>query len=284
MPPFGLPWPTGSQDLKGALVWVVLSLLGLVAVDTLLALFFVRRSNKGHWFALHAAANLFVVALSAPDVLYTVRDPAVALSLASCDDRPLACNDVATSLVWAVHLYHIMAYRKIPWDDWFHHIVFCGTIIPLHFMWCWGVWANLLSFFISGLPGGIDYFLLALVKTGFLDSMTEKKVNVSLNMWIRSPGLVVTCCLAYVAFLYGDHELSWPPLTLGLLVVFFNGQYYAERVVGSCHVNQYKRKASGKTAGRRAADFFAPGNLREIECYEDIPLPQRAWEAVRGGS
>eukprot|EP01062_Namystynia_karyoxenos_P016293 TRINITY_DN15940_c0_g5_i1.p1 TRINITY_DN15940_c0_g5~~TRINITY_DN15940_c0_g5_i1.p1 ORF type:complete len:308 (+),score=81.78 TRINITY_DN15940_c0_g5_i1:78-926(+) len=280
-----LPWPKASLDIPGALVWVFITLAALVVVDTVLALAFVRRTNKGHWFMLHAIANAWVVVLSVPDVWYTLRDPVMGLSPRSCDDRPLACNDVATCTIWAVHLYHILAYSKLPWDDWFHHLVFCGTIIPMHFMWSWGVWANVLSFFISGLPGGIDYFLLAMVKVGKMDPLTEKKLNVNLNMWIRSPGLVLTVVLNYVSYLYTDHDIPPYPIIIGMAVILFNGQYYAERVVGSCHVSAYKRKVDGvKPTGRRVADLFTSGNLREVECYEDVPIPVRAYEYVRGGS
>eukprot|EP00756_Hemistasia_phaeocysticola_P003082 Hpha_TRINITY_DN12057_c1_g2::TRINITY_DN12057_c1_g2_i1::g.140934::m.140934 len=278
-----IPWPTASTDLWAALVWVVLTLGVLVFVDTMLAYTFLRRSNKGHWFALHAIANAFVVIFAAPDVFYTLQDPNNAISMVGCDDRLFACNDVATSIIWAVHLYHILFYQNLPWDDWFHHLLFCGTIIPLHFMWTWGVWANMLSFFISGLPGGIDYFLLALVKAKWIDPLAEKRANTYLNMWLRSPGLVLTMVILYVGYIYGEHSIPLIPVICGGVLVFFNGQYYAERVVGSCHVSTYRRKTE-KTTFERVADMFTSGNLREVENYEDVPIPVKAYEYVRGGS
>ena len=47
----------------------------------------------------------------------------------------------------------------------------------------YGPIANTYFFFICGLPGMIDYFMLGLAKLGKLDIMEEKRINAFLNVW-----------------------------------------------------------------------------------------------------
>ena len=44
---------------------------------------------------------------------------------------------------------------------------------------------NCMNFFICGLPGGLDYALLAGIKWGVLSKMTEKRLNLWLQIAIR---------------------------------------------------------------------------------------------------
>jgi uncharacterized membrane protein (DUF485 family) len=126
--------------------------------------------------------------------------------------------------------------------DLFHHLLFVPLIGGVNFAYPWGVAGNILSFFISGLPGGIDYLMLAAVKTGHLDSYTEKRVNCSINTWIRGPGIT-----AFIIIVTG-FWLKPPPDTkpedlmpawlffTSCAVIFFNGQFYAQRVIGNVSV------------------------------------------------
>eukprot|EP00760_Papus_ankaliazontas_P004356 PhM_4_TR11828/c0_g1_i1/m.7951 len=256
-----LPYPRASEDIPGAMLWTGIVLAVLAVFDLVLVFVLgIARSNKAHWFLVHSFANAFVVVLAAPDVFYTLIDPVTSLNISSCDDRLLACNDYVTCIALAVHLYHVIAYRNLTADDWFHHGLFCTTIIPMHFMFCWGVWANTLPFFISGLPGGIDYLLLALVKLHKMQSLTEKRINAFLNMWIRAPGIISVCVINYCAYQHIDHHIPAVVCFAGYALVVFNAQYYSERVIASLHVNVHKHK----TAVRHVSDILSSQNLREI--------------------
>ena len=65
--------------------------------------------------------------------------------------------------------------------DYFHHGLFIPTIALPGQVYRWGPLSNFQAFFISGLPGGIDYLLLGLQKVGKLNHMTEKRINANLN-------------------------------------------------------------------------------------------------------
>jgi hypothetical protein len=47
----------------------------------------------------------------------------------------------------------------------------------------WTRTVNAVNFFICGLPGGLDYFLLSLVKLGLIDKIVEKRAN----LWLQVP-------------------------------------------------------------------------------------------------
>ena len=149
-----------------------------------------------------------------------------------------------------MHLYHCLAF-DLDANAIFHHLILAPLIGGIHFAYPWGCAFNLLNFFISGLPSGIDYALLAAVKAGRVTSFFEKRVNCSLNTWLRAPGLTMFCVVATACWLHpypGTPPEDLMPTWLFLptaLSVFYNGQYYAQRVIG----NYYIRKA--QEHGRR---------------------------------
>ena len=51
---------------------------------------------------------------------------------------------------------------------------------------------SLITFFGTGLPGGINYLCLYLMKNNYMNKLTEKKINSYLNNYVRAPGLIIT--------------------------------------------------------------------------------------------
>lgn len=259
--------PKNAADYVGAAMYVVLTLAALVVVDVLLRIILgLKKSDKAHWFALHSIGNFFVVITSLPDMYLSTADPAASFDPARCGAHALACNDIATAIIAGIHLYHVVAYSNLDKDDYFHHGLFCGTILPLHFVYPWGTVSNCLCFFISGLPGGIDYALLAAVKCGRMASITEKKINTFLNMWVRGPGLLAVTCLVWVSFLYQPvPQVPLWAILVGMLIVMFNGQYYAERVVASLYTHVERQRFKPKSSFRSAADLFTSAALKSVD-------------------
>ena len=95
------------------------------------------------------------------------------------------------TIVNSVHLYHMVAFRDLTSADYFHHLLFIPTIGLTGQLLPWGALGNWQAFFISGLPGGLDYFMLFLIKEGKMDKMKEKHYNANLNIWCRMPGILV---------------------------------------------------------------------------------------------
>jgi hypothetical protein len=141
---------------------------------------------------------------------------------------------MAMDFVFALHLYHIALYwRKFRFDDWLHHILMIGVALPI------GAYVDSKSllgyslFFTTGLPGGIDYFLLFLTRNNWLNKNYEKNINSWLNTWIRSPGCISHATLSLV-LTHSEclqYSLDW---WLGVCVSFltyWNGQYFMKQVV-----------------------------------------------------
>ena len=63
-----------------------------------------------------------------------------------------------------MHMYHMLRFR-LSRDDPFHHILFMPSIGGGHFLYSFGTSGNILCFFISEFLGGLDYLMLAAVKS-----------------------------------------------------------------------------------------------------------------------
>ena len=97
-----------------------------------------------------------------------------------------------------------------------------------------GALSALSSFFIMGLPGGIDYGMLACVRTGILDARVEKRINAMLNVWIRAPGLTICSFLCvYVWRRSPVHVYTNLELAFTSILLYLNGNYYMQRVVAN---------------------------------------------------
>ena len=79
--------------------------------------------------------------------------------------------------------------------------------------------------------------MLFCVKQGIIKKFDEKKWNARINVWVRSPGLMACVCFIYIASLYGPSESlctrNKPVIFIIGVLVFLNGQYYMQVVVGN---------------------------------------------------
>jgi hypothetical protein len=162
----------------------------------------------------------------------------------------------ANSLLFALHLYHMLAF-KVTAEDIFHHLMFVGVLCPLvvPYKWNSGKSNNFAMFFLSGLPGGIDYVLLVLHYHGLLSRKTEKEWFATVNVWLRGPGLVTHAFLAYTNWLNpGVPRLREAPIIvcfMGLLLTFYNGQLYSRQAVES--LVKFNEKARAEADAAKAA-------------------------------
>eukprot|EP01104_Vermistella_antarctica_P020410 TRINITY_DN8714_c0_g1_i1.p1 TRINITY_DN8714_c0_g1~~TRINITY_DN8714_c0_g1_i1.p1 ORF type:complete len:113 (+),score=19.56 TRINITY_DN8714_c0_g1_i1:177-515(+) len=109
---------------------------------------------------------------------------------------------------------------------------------------------------MCGLPGGIDYFLLVLVKHGLIDKMTEKDINRFLNLLIRWPGMFLAGYLMFLNAYHGRFDPFRLPTTTIVVMVMAasahtaNAAYYCQKVVGNhaivTHLNSHTKKTSQK--------------------------------------
>ena len=193
----------------------------------------------------------------------------------------------------AVHVYHMIGGFHLTSADYFHHFMFvpalgipgrtrshpapcprartpCLDVRPprtqptpssahapaasrLAEMLLWGAVEPGGACFISGLPGGISYFMLGLLKIGAIESMTEKRITANLNCWLRVPGILVSSFIVYQAVLYGRHTLPLWPAVLHVVLPVYNALYYCKQAVANYTVHCARRHSSCARVRARAA-------------------------------
>jgi hypothetical protein len=130
--------------------------------------------------------------------------------------------------------------------DIFHHAMFvsilCGLALP--FKQEGGAMNNLGCFFLSGLPGGLDYVLLCLMYHGIITRKTEKRLNALINQWLRAPSMTIYAVVGWFAWYGGYRTGPWYITWTCILLHFYNGQYYA-RMAYETYTQYCVREASG---------------------------------------
>lgn len=133
----------------------VRKVVGVVIVTEALGLFdlALARHSRARYMVIHAFANAIVAVVATPDTLEAFADP-----VNSLNGR---CSMVPAYVVPAIHIYHLIAFRNLTVGDYVHHALFCGIICPIGLFMEAGVAQNAVGWFMCGLPGGLDFLMLA---------------------------------------------------------------------------------------------------------------------------
>jgi len=199
-----------------------LAIIYFAAVDFFI---FNRHLKKARWFALHCLANFFVSIFSFRDVIKAFSDPCVA-GVGEYSLLPFAFG-------FGIHIYHLIAPGFVlRTEDYVHHIVFGGIICLVGTIDKGGPVSNVIGFFLTGLPGGLDYFFLILVKLGKMEKLREKRYSTRLNVWLRGPGALSASFMLYIICLdpvnrsdYTHWYTPWACMIVSMLC-FVNSQFY----------------------------------------------------------
>ena len=223
------------------MAWALEHLLNNLYVLVILAIFdlAIARSRPGRWFLVHSFANLLVVITGLKSMYTVLSDPTNAMNQEVYGDDSLFgdASRWPLTIVNSVHLYHMVAFNDLSSADYFHHLLFIPTIGLTGQICPWGALGNWQAFFISGLPGGLDYFMLFLIKNGKMDKITEKRYNANLNIWLRMPGIFTATILAFCAIRTGRYSAPWPAIAMQLILPPYNALYYAKQSVANYAVH-----------------------------------------------
>jgi hypothetical protein len=220
------------------------------------------------WFFLHSLANLGVCLTALHSMRTVLSDPVHALDGGKYVDDSMfgVASSWPLTIINSVHVYHMLGGFKLSAADYFHHLVFIPTLGFPGQIFKWGPLSNWLAFFISGLPGGLDYFLLGLCKLGLVDPVRtaythhagrprhamahrspaprvraaqifEKRVNANMNTWIRVPGILFSVVLLYQAILLGHHIVPLWAAYLQLVLPAYNALYFGKQAVANYAVH-----------------------------------------------
>jgi hypothetical protein len=191
--------------------------------------YFLGDNIKGKYYLIHSINNMYIVYLTLPDLFYTYQNFTNFYNYQS--------DITAVILTYALHLYHIIVYfNKLRFDDWLHHILMCGVALPCALMSNSGSLLGHSLFFLTGLPGGIDYFLMFLNRNNYIKRITEKKINCYLNLWIRCPGCIAHSTLTILAYnmfyeIIGYNYIKLFSCWFTTIIVYWNGIYFMNQVV-----------------------------------------------------
>ena len=200
---------------------------------------FVKRyfDTKSQYFFLHFMFNMWLCYLVYNETIFCLLNP---LRIFEEDYSQVAIK--STIAISSFHVYHIIdKYSILTKEDWIHHIV-SSIMVPIIGL-CnpFGKIISLSNFVMCGLPGGIDYFLLVLVKYNYISKLTEKSINRWLNLLIRMP---VQMLSFYFIFLniYHNNLIFNKYIIFAGVIHTLNSIYYCNKVVGNYHVTYDKLK------------------------------------------
>ena len=198
----------------------------------------ISKRFKNPYYLIHSINNAIVVYYSYPAVEYSIKNINTLLEYNT--------TPVSTILTGALHAYHIIEYKdRLIYYDYLHHGTMCFIALPLGIYVNFGPMLDFALFFLSGLPGAIDYMLLFLARNNFIKKITEKKINNSINLWIRCPGCISQATLSLVICLGHQYNVSYFDKSLifiTMLLVFWNGIYFMKLVVADYAIQEHLLK------------------------------------------
>ena len=190
---------------------------------------------QGKYYLLHSINNTLIVYSTLPDLLYTYSN--------FFDYYNYDCNYFPSIISYSLHFYHIFVYfKKMRFDDWLHHIIMMFTL-PLALATDPGSLLNHAMFYLTGLPGAINYSLLFLCRNGFVSKIFQKQINNYLNLLIRCPGCLSHVTMSLLTLGFRDFTpLQTYFVLIQCLIVYWNGIYFMNQVVVDYNKQITKKK------------------------------------------
>ena len=185
---------------------------------------------KTNWFLLHALCNFIMCSASIPDIVTTFKNPSRSL------DYTINYSMIPIFMSLSLHLYHIMNKKYKPslsTEDYVHHILFAVGLGLLSLSVRWGPIQNLSVSVLTGLPGGLDYIMLVLIKLNIITKNTRKKYAILINNWLRAPGCVVISAWIYCSYITCITAISISAVFINILLTYINGMYYNKQIMES---------------------------------------------------
>lgn len=185
-----------------------------------------RESKR--WFVNHVISNFFIVSITLEDMF----------RLLSCTDGcgelvqrgggifpyyqgkegEITPSEMIVGITGALHLYHLLVFENLRTIDYMHHYLML-IVLVMSYLFQAACYQSMFMFFLSGLPGLIDYGMLALG----VNRKTEKRINVYLNNYLRAPGIIFTMGLYWRDIRKVSGLIS---LIVGYGLLYWNATYF----------------------------------------------------------
>jgi len=194
------------------------------------------------YFLLHFIVNCVNTIILIPYIYQLFSDPLSKKNYSTYQFNEYM--DMIYPIVIGLHTFHLLNnIRRINFDEITHHVI-------THIFWYGVNYCNWNPLYIapmivmSGIPGGITYLMLFLHKFKLINKLTEKKISMYLNIWIRGPVCVIFSTLMYVTNLNelgNDKTLYEYYVTLFMIFfTFVNGIHFMHTITESYYENYYE--------------------------------------------
>jgi hypothetical protein len=276
--------------LNNLAVIAVLFLFDRVLLCNILPIKKHRDLLSARWFFCHAAANAAVCLASISSAIAVFKDPLNTMNV----DMHKDVSFFGSGSVWpltiinSIHIYHMIGGFGLSSADYFHHGMFIPTLGFPGQIFAFGAGGNWQALFISGLPGGISYFCLGLIKVGAMSKMAEKRLSANLNVWVRAPGILSATMILYQSCVYGIVQVPVWVIALQLLLPPYNALYYSKQSVANYAVHFMLHKLGGEQMAGRVKSRVSVTVGAEVMDWDHAlatVLPSKEIQHVaRGGS
>lgn len=173
------------------------------------------------WFFIHSISNVIITVYSVPDLIFCIKNMN---QINNFTWTQYSYNSFYFSIL--THIYHILFFDLTRGDK-LHHFLMVLIAGSIEF-YRKSIISSAALFFLSGLPGAIDYFLLFLVKLDILSKKKEKIIYLYLSAFIRSPGSCIISIIGIYNIILEFNKNTFISI-ISLIssgLVFWNGQYY----------------------------------------------------------
>jgi hypothetical protein len=195
------------------------------------------------YFLLHFLTNVGIILTILPYALTLINDPlGLDFELEYDDYNNFSSISDCYIIIISLHFIHIFYQNNaILWDEKLHHAI---TII----FWFMARYLQHPIFSVglintSGLPGGITYLMLFLKNLNYISTITEKRISMGLNIWIRAPFTIFFSTLMYGNLAYSEYDLC-----KNLCILFmcgfniYNGIHFMGNIIKSYYEHEHKIK------------------------------------------
>lgn len=202
-------------------------------------LFFKNESFSTSYFLMHFIVNSIITLLCLPYFLTLFYDPT---GIDEVYDGEYMNEfwyiKYTYPILIGLHTYHLIDYKNINTSEIIHHIITYIFYFISYKMQHPFYYVHLIC--MSGVPGGITYYMLFLEKINGISIITEKYISMCINFWIRCPGCIIYATLLYDRMIY-MYESICPIHLFLILLTAINGIYFTTTIVESYYSKLYKK-------------------------------------------
>jgi hypothetical protein len=190
---------------------------------------YAQTGPTARWFKLHTCVNSLIVGLTCQNVYTMILNPQ-----SGFDIKNTHTDGIFTVVL---HLYHCMFF-ELKTIDYYHHglSVFIPVLLVPNINYRF---TSLYYFTLSGLPGGVDYFALTLVKYDYISKLTEKQVSSILNAYIRMPLGTIASFYTYTVATNESNYNKCISLYIMTFLIFANVSYFGKLSIENYGKSKY---------------------------------------------